>query len=215
MNEVVEYYALVKKAFDMLAPYYDGLTLPIAGVRKKVVDITNAKNGSTILDVATGTGKQAFAFAKRGYDVTGVDLTESMLEIARKTNKNGRVKFEIGDATRLRFKDNIFDVSCVSLALHDMPSTIRERVLKEMVRVTKAHGTIIIVDYALPNNRYKSFLVYHLVCLYEAEYYSQFVASDLKKILRECGIDVKKEQSVFFGAGRIWKGVKADSSRHD
>lgn len=41
-----------------------------------MVSFTNAGYGLRILDVATGTGKQAFAFAKKGYDVIGVDLSD-------------------------------------------------------------------------------------------------------------------------------------------
>ena len=208
MDEETKYYALVKKAFDILAPFYDLVTAPIAGVRNKVVDITDANNGSTILDVATGTGKQAFAFAKRGYDVIGVDLTESMLKIAKKNNKNGLVKFEVADATHLRFEENTFDVSCVSFALHDMPLTIRKRVLKEMVRVTKSNGTIVIVDYALPENKVGRFLIYRLVSFYEGEYYRKFIASELEVLLRETGIEIKEHLPILLGSGRILKGTK-------
>ena len=208
MDEEKEYYALVKKVFDILAPFYDVVSLPIAGVRDKVVDFTNARDGSKILDVATGTGKQAFAFAKRGYDVIGVDLTESMLKIARKNNENGLVKFEVADATHLRFEENGFDVSCVSFALHDMPLMIRERVLKEMVRVTKSNGTIVIVDYALPENKVGRFLIYHLVSFYEGEYYRKFIASDLEVLLGETGIEIKEQLPILLGAGRILKGIK-------
>ena len=208
MNEETEYYALTKKAFDVLAPFYDAVTFTIARVRERVVDFTSAGQGSTVLDVATGTGRQAFAFAKRGYDVTGVDLTESMLAVARKNNKNGLVKFEAADATHLRFAENCFDVSCISFALHDMPLAIRERVLKEMVRVTKPNGMIVIVDYALPRSRIGRSLVYRLVSLYEGEYYQQFIASDLEGILAKVGIEGKEELSVLRGAGRILKGTK-------
>src|SRR4030095_201407 len=136
MSDEKEYYALTKKAFDILAPVYNIMTLPLIHVRNQVVAIANVGKSSKVLDVATGTGQQAFAFAKQGHDVTGVDLTESMLAIARRHNKNGFVKFEVGDATHLRFEDNTFDISCISFALHDMPLTIREKVLREMVRVT-------------------------------------------------------------------------------
>ncbi|MBU4225649.1 MAG: methyltransferase domain-containing protein [Chloroflexi bacterium] len=211
MNEEKEYYALTKKVFDILAPFYDVVTLPIARVRDKVVDFTNASKGSTILDVATGTGQQALAFAKRGYDVIAIDLTESMLEVARKNNKDGLVKFEAADATHLRFAENSFDVSCVSFALHDMPLTIRERVLKEMVRVTKTDGAIVIVDYALPHNKIGRALVYRLVSLYEGEYYKKFIASDLEALFRKTGIEIKEELSVLLGTGRILKGIKTVS----
>src|SRR3972149_3063131 len=93
MDEKEEYYSLVKKVFKILAPFYNIVTMPISRIRDKVVDYTNAKNGSRILDVGTGTGKQAFAFAKRGYDVTGIDLSEDMLKVAAKKNKYENAEF--------------------------------------------------------------------------------------------------------------------------
>ncbi|MEW6002399.1 MAG: hypothetical protein AB1638_07120 [Nitrospirota bacterium] len=149
MDEEKEYYALIKKVFDILAPFYDIATLPISRVRDKVVNFTNARKGSRILDVGTGTGKQAFAFAKRGYD---------------------------------------------------MPLTIREKALKEMVRVTKPKGMVVIIDYALPENKVRRFLIYHLVKLYEGKYYLEFIKSDLKTLLRKSGIEMKEELPVLFGA---------------
>jgi demethylmenaquinone methyltransferase/2-methoxy-6-polyprenyl-1,4-benzoquinol methylase len=208
MSEEKEYYALTKRAFDVLAPIYNILTLPLSHVRNKVVAIANIDKGSKVLDVATGTGQQAFAFAKCGYDVTGVDLTESMLEIARKHNKSGFVKFEIGDATHLRFEENTFDTSCISFALHDMPLNIREKVLSEMVRVTKPDGVIIIVDYDLPHSKISRALIYRLITLYEGEYYKQFIDSDLYRLLHKTGIEICEGVPILFGAGRILKGIK-------
>ena len=208
MAEEKEYYALTKKAFDFLAPFYDLMTLPLIRVRSQVADFANAHKGSTVLDVATGTGQQAFAFAKRGYDVIGVDLTESMLEIARKDNKRGFVKFETADATHLRFEENSFDVSCISFALHDMPPNVREKVLQEMMRVTRPNGVIVIVDYDLPRNKIGKALIYRLITLYEGEYYKEFIVSGLDSLLRRTGIEITERISVLFGAGRILKGLK-------
>ncbi len=207
-NEEKEYYSLTKRVWDIFAPYYDIVVIPISMIRNKVVDFTNAKKGSKILDVATGTGRQAFAFAKKGYEVTGIDLSEAMLKIANKNNKYRNIKFKAVDATNLPFKNNSFDVSCISFALHDMPLTIGEKVLKEMIRVTKPNGMIVIVDYALPKNKVGRFLIYHFVKLYEKYYYPEFIKSDLKVLLRKSGIQVKKEIRILFGAGRILKGIK-------
>ena len=207
-NEEKEYYSFTKRVWDIFAPYYNIVVIPISMVRNKVIDFTNAKKGSKILDVATGTGKQAFAFAKQGYKVTGIDLSEAMLKIANKKNKYGNLKFKIADATNLSFKNNSFDVSCISFALHDMPLTIIEKVLKEMVRVTKPNGMMVIVDYALPKNKIGRFLIYHFVKLYEKYYYPEFIKSDLKALLRKNGIQIKKEIQILFGAGRILKGIK-------
>jgi demethylmenaquinone methyltransferase/2-methoxy-6-polyprenyl-1,4-benzoquinol methylase len=208
VDEEKAYYALTQKAFDFLAPFYNLMTLPLVRVREQVVDFTRAGKGAKILDVATGTGQQAFAFAKRGYDVAGVDLTEAMLAIARKNNPNGLVKLEAGDATHLRFEDNSFDVSCVSFALHDMPLAIREKVLGEMARVTKPCGSIVIVDYALPRNKLGRFLIYRLITLYEGEYYKKFIVFDLEELTRKLGIEIVEECGVLLGAGRILKGKK-------
>ncbi len=208
MNEQQEYYTLTKKAFNFLAPVYNLMTLPLVKVRDRVVDFAGASDGSVVLDVATGTGQQAFAFAKRGCDVTAVDLTESMLAIARKQNRQRLVKFEAADATRLRFEAESFDITCVSFALHDMPLSIREQVLKEMVRVTKSTGQIMIVDYDLPRARLGRAMIYRFVSLYEGKYYEKFIASDLRGLMRQSGIEITEQLSVLFGAARIWKGTK-------
>jgi len=88
-----------------------------------------------------------------------------------------------------------------------MIPTIREKALGEMVRVTKPKGTIMIVDYALPNYKISRFLIYHIVKLYEP-YYPEFIKSDLKALLRKSGIEIRKEFPVLLGAGRILKAER-------
>lgn len=206
-DEEVEYYTLVQKVFKILAPVYDILVMPLSRVRRRVAGMVAARR-QTILDVATGTGKQAMAFAENGHDVIGVDLSFDMLRVAKKKNKRSNLTFEHGDATHLRFGDNSFDVSSVSFALHDMPLTIRERVLQEMVRVTKASGSILIVDYALPKSKAGRSLVYHLVSSYEGKYYRQFINSDLELLLGKVGIEICEHKDILSGAAQIILGVK-------
>ena len=206
-----EYYSYIKKCFGRLAPIYDIVNIFISGVRDKVVDFTNASNNSKILDVATGTGKQAFAFAKRGYSVIGIDLLEDMLNVANKKNKYENVKFEVADAINIPFENRHFDVSCISFALHEMPLNIREKVLKEMVRVTKPKGTIIIVDNALPKNKIGRYFVYHIVKSYESKYYSEFIKSNIRILLEKVGVELERECSILLGTGRILKGIRTDN----
>ena len=90
-NEEEEYYTLLKKVFHLLAPYYDALfaLLSFGGesrLRKKVVEFAGAGLNSRILDIATGTGGQAFAFAAKSHQVVGIDLSEDMLKVAKKKN---------------------------------------------------------------------------------------------------------------------------------
>jgi ubiquinone/menaquinone biosynthesis C-methylase UbiE len=208
-DEEKDYYSLTRKAWAMFAPFYDPIVAPISSVRDTVVNFTDAKKGSKILDVATGTGLQAFAFAKRGYEVTGIDLSEAMISVAKKKNKYRNVKFEAADATNLPFEDNSFDVSSVSFALHEMPLSIGEKVLREMVRVTKPKGIVVVVDYDLPKNKLGKFLVYHFTSLYEPKYYKNFIKSDLEALLNKNGIEKIEKRTVLYGVGRILRGVNS------
>ena len=117
------------------------------------------------------------------------------------------MKFEAANATDISFEDNHFDTSCISFALHDMPFTIREKVLEEIVRVTKPKGTIIIIDYALPRNKIGKYLIYHFVKSYESKYYPKFIKSDIKALIKKYGIDIEKEIPVMCGGAIILKGI--------
>jgi demethylmenaquinone methyltransferase/2-methoxy-6-polyprenyl-1,4-benzoquinol methylase len=206
MDEIKSYYSLVEAAFGKLAPYYDLICLPISGLREQVANILTSTTALRVLDVATGTGAQAIAFAKRGHYVTGIDLSAAMIRIAQSKRKVENLNFEVGDASHLPYPNDSFDVSCISFALHDMPLPIRQKVLAEMLRVTKTQGTIIIVDYGLPRNRLGSFLIYRLVRLYERPYYSEFIKSELQNLLQETGIEILEDCPVLFGAARIVRG---------
>jgi len=164
-----EYYSYIRKFFRRLASIYAIADLFVFWMRDKVVDFTDARSGSRVLDVATGTGKQAFAFAKRSYNIVGLDLPKDMLRLANNNNRYENAKFAVADATNMPFDKVSFDVSCASFALHDMPFVVREKVLNEMVRVTDPQGIIVIVDYSLLETRILRHVFYHFVRLYESK----------------------------------------------
>ena len=207
-----DYYSYIRKFFKRWAPVYDITDVFISGVRHKVVDFTNASNGSKILDVCAGTGKQTVAFAKRGYEVVGIDLSEAMLRVANQKNKYENARFAAADATKVPFEDNHFDVSCVSFALHDMPLTIREKVLKEMVRVTKSRGKVVIVDYGLPGNKLGRYLIYQVVRSYETRYYAEFMKSELEDLLKGLQIEIDGQARTMLGTVRILGGINSKRS---
>ena len=204
-----EYYSYIKKFFDRWALIYDihPVVILLSGVMDKVVDFTNARDGSRILDVAIGTGKQAFGFAKKGYDVIGIDLSKDMLKIANKKNRYKNLKFKVTDATCIPFENGHFNVSCISFALHDMPLSIRKKVLEEMVRITKTKGIIVILDYALPKNKITRFLTYPFIKSYETKYFPEFIKSDLGELLENDGIEIEKKLSIFLGCAKILIGI--------
>ncbi|HID61994.1 MAG TPA: methyltransferase domain-containing protein [Anaerolineae bacterium] len=196
-----DYYSYINKFFKKFAPFYDLITLPVLPVRAKVVELTGAKKGSKILDVCTGTGAQAFAFGRRGYEVVGIDLSEDMLKVAERKNGYENVSFGIADASVMPFGDKHFDVSCISFGLHDMPHEIREKVLDEMRRVSKK---IVVIDYNIPQNRIHRWFQVFFISLYESKYFKDFARQNFKRLLHQHNLKIKKEIHILLDAFGIF-----------
>ena len=130
--------------------FYSTVIDPVLiGMRKRVNrEIPERKK---ILDVACGTGAQVFELAPFAKEVTGIDLSESMIRKAEKTKKKqniSNVHFRICDATgNWKFSDKQFDIALITMALHQFPPENFAGILNEMKRVAQQ---IIIVDYAVP-----------------------------------------------------------------
>ncbi len=194
--------------FKKWASIYRLVDLFIWGIRERVFYFTSPEKGAKILDICAGTGKQAFAFGKRGFEVAGIDLSEDMLKVAVRKNRYENVRFEIGDAKDLPYKENHFDISCISFGLHEMPYPVRRKALEEMVRVTKPQGKIIIVDYASPQGKIRNLLFYYLVRLYESRYFKEFIRTDLQDMIDGIGLKFKGFCEWAFGCVKIWKYEK-------
>lgn len=208
-DEEREYYSLNKRVYAIFAPFYDFVTFPISRLRREVAAGAGVDARSRVLDVATGTGAQARAFAEKAGEVVGIDLSEPMLRIARRKHQFPNLTFRLADATKLPFGDASFDVSCISFALHEMPRSIRERTVAEMARVTKPGGTVIVVDYGPPRDAFGGVL-YRLIKLYERDRYVDFIRSDLRALLQRMGIEARDERSVLLGAVRIVTGSRPE-----
>ena len=203
-DEERHYYALNAKVWRILAPFYDTIVLPLKRLRQDVAKLAGVGPGSRVLDVATGTGAQALAFAENEAEVVGVDISEPMLRIARRKACVRDVTFRVADSRELPFEDARFDICSVSFGLHEMPVSVRQQALLEMVRVTKPNGKVVIVDYVLPKNPIARKLVYHAVKLYERDNYAEFVRSDLRAMLDRAGLAARTEARVAPGAAMQW-----------
>lgn len=202
-----EFYKYIQHYFGNWGPVYDLMQIPIHGAHEEVVRFANAPKDAVVLDVATGTGRQAFAFAEKGYRVVGVDLLMGMLRVAQKKNTYDRVSFELADATRLPFPDKSFDVTCISFALHDMAEDVRGKVLREMTRVTTKDGVIVIVDYATPPTKLGRWVITYVSPLFETRYLREFMSVDFPALLRSSGMTVVAVRPVLRGIGNITKAI--------
>jgi len=146
-----------------------------------------------ILDVATGTGALAYELAKLGHSVIGIDISMEMLSQARKKcSDNLNLYFQQADATHLPFNNNEFDATSISFGLHDMPYETEINVLKEMKRVTKTDGKILIVDYNETKNHWAAKLAYPLIKTSESVNWTPFITRGLENLLNKAGLKVAK-----------------------
>jgi ubiquinone/menaquinone biosynthesis C-methylase UbiE len=194
---------------SVFASIYDVITAPLCRLRRRVTRMARIEPGVHAIDIATGTGAQARSFAKAGASVVGIDLSARMLNIARRKARTSAIRFVEADATMLPEPHASFDVACISFALHEMPETVRARVISEIARVTRPGGTIVIVDFMRPRNRVWRFAVEHLIALVERDSYREFLRSDLRGLLARSDISMVEECSALLGIARLVVGRSA------
>jgi demethylmenaquinone methyltransferase/2-methoxy-6-polyprenyl-1,4-benzoquinol methylase len=141
----------VRAMFDRIAGVYDRMnSVMTAGMhhhwRERAVDLAAVGPGDHALDVATGTGDLAIALARRGAEVTAMDFSEGMLEIARE--KAPGIRFEQGDALALPYADGEFDAATVGFGARNFSDLGRG--LAEMARVTKPGGRVVVLEITTP-----------------------------------------------------------------
>lgn len=167
--------------------------------RSFVVEQAKTVSDSIILDVATGTGLLAADFARaitnRGL-VVGVDLTLSMLQIARERlslkGLTDRTDWVLARAENLPFRENSFRSASISLALRNV-SDARSTFL-EMARATMPGGVVISLDFARPPNRlFRLFYYDYLLGLFPV--FGRMVSRAWGKTLSYLGRSILKSRT--------------------
>ncbi len=123
------------------------------------------KEGIHVLDVGCGTGTNLMLYNEAGCNVFGIDLSPTMVEIAQKKLGN-RADIRLGDASKMPYSDDSFDLVTAFFILHEMPSQIRPAVISEMTRVVKQGGRILLIDYHLGPIRFPKGWVFKAIILF-------------------------------------------------
>jgi demethylmenaquinone methyltransferase/2-methoxy-6-polyprenyl-1,4-benzoquinol methylase len=164
--------AKVNDLFAAIARRYDLLNdLQSFGLHRRwkhrVVELAAVQPGQRALDVCCGTGDLALALARRGVEVTGLDFSQAMLEIAKTRSQKSEARsqkpevrnptagfrppiFLQGDAQQLPFADHSFDAVTVGYGLRNLADW--EAGLREMLRVAKPGGRLVVLDFGKPPN---------------------------------------------------------------
>jgi ubiquinone/menaquinone biosynthesis methyltransferase len=141
----------VRRLFATIAERYDLITRLLSygqdrRWKARLVTLSAAAPGTRALDLACGTGDIAFALAARGAQVSGLDITFRMLQLARA--KGSAASFLAGDMLALPFRDGEFDLVTAGYGLRNVPDI--PRALTEIHRVLKPGGRFLSLDFNRP-----------------------------------------------------------------
>jgi demethylmenaquinone methyltransferase/2-methoxy-6-polyprenyl-1,4-benzoquinol methylase len=157
-RESAQFSEQVQGMFDRIAGRYDLLnSLMTAGLhhawRERAVDRAEVSPGDSVLDVCCGTGDLSFELATRvspGGHVVGCDFSEPMLDLAREkaSDRGAPVRFEWADALQLPYDGGRFDAVTVGFGVRNFAD--RDKGLREMARVLKPGGRLVILEFTEP-----------------------------------------------------------------
>jgi demethylmenaquinone methyltransferase / 2-methoxy-6-polyprenyl-1,4-benzoquinol methylase len=154
----------VRGLFATIADRYDLITVVLSygqdrRWKRRLVALADLTSGVRVLDVATGTGDIAFECAARGASVTGLDVTQRMVEIARGkgavsasgvSSVGPSPRFVVGDMMALPFASGSFDVVTTGYGLRNVPDL--RTAIEEIRRVLKPGGHFLSLDFNRPPN---------------------------------------------------------------
>ena len=160
MYRLTERNRSIGEMFSSIAPPYDFLNRLLSlGVdrrwRRLAVAETVPSTGGRFLDVATGTADMALEILRQkgpGASVAGVDLSMEMIRVGRekcaRTGRRRRVAFVRAPGESLPFRDGAFDSACVAFGIRNVID--RERGLREMCRVVRRGGRVVVLEFSTP-----------------------------------------------------------------
>ncbi len=159
----------------------------------RLIQIVMPRPQSRVLDVATGPGYVAMAFAEAGCEAVGIDLTEAPIAIAeQKRQERGltNLSFLLGDAEHLPFAEQEFDIVVSRFALHHCEDPLR--VLTEMARVCCPQGLVVIEDLVVSEYSTRAAYQNRFEQLRDPSHTSALSISAFLSVFTTCGLEVEQ-----------------------
>ena len=147
--------------FDRIAHRYDLLNRLMSGGldrfwRRSLVRTLAPPPWARVLDVATGTADVALTLTQLRPDVSviGLDPSAEMLRLGEQkvasAGRSGRIDLQQGDAQAMPFETDAFDGACISFGIRNVPD--RARALREMARVCRPGGRVVVLELGEPRS---------------------------------------------------------------
>lgn len=145
--------------YDFLTAYYDlaiKLTMPEKKFRRILIEEINPQDGELILEFGFGTGQNLILVKNqnRNIKLTGLDIDPKVKDIANyKLDKNKHsVQLDLYSGNMFPYSDNHFDKIYSCLVFHQLDAYTKTNCLKEIYRVLKPEGELIIADWGKASN---------------------------------------------------------------
>lgn len=158
-----------------------------------MVSWAEPKGDEILLDVATGTGFTAFAFAPRVSNVVALDITPEMIDQAKviaRDQKIANVSFEVGESEKLPFKNNVFNVVTCRIAAHHFVDIVS--FLSEVQRVLVPGGIFLLVDSCSPEDKEINGWHNHIEKLRDPSHVTNYLPSAWKGMIEKSGMVIEK-----------------------
>ncbi|MCH8961192.1 MAG: methyltransferase domain-containing protein [Bacteroidetes bacterium] len=150
---------LYEIGYGSAAPFYDLIvwwgSLPLGGektCRRLFARWLDPQPGQRVVSLCCGTGSMERALLERTseIEITAIDLGAGQLARARRKDPAGRIDYRVGDASDTGLPEACFDRVMITLALHEMPRSLRLSVLMEARRLCTPGGRVLAIEHARP-----------------------------------------------------------------